>query len=88
MNLDFNTLKFITFLSESDSASKFLAKLMISNDICLIDPEPLMSSIEASLPSSKLLVPPCDLRRWEIRPNHMLCFLTHQRHALDLLDES
>ena len=40
-----------------------IINIIISNDICLIEPEPLMSSIEASLPSSKLLVPPCALRR-------------------------
>ena len=58
VNLDLSTLNFIVFLSILLSATKFLAKEMISKDICLIEPLPLMSSIEAKLPSSNDLVPP------------------------------
>ena len=40
------------------SATKFLANATMSNDICLIEPLPLISSMDANLPSSKDAPPP------------------------------
>jgi len=75
VNLDLSTLNLIVLRSISLSATKFLANATISNDICLIEPLPLISSIDASLPSSNEAPPPGAFLRCYIKHNHTLCFL-------------